>query len=187
MMGLLSKVLGKLCPWMYAEIGVGSKVGGRIERRHPKAAIRIGADCLIAGTLVAEDEGSRLSIGSNVFVGGGTLIDCLAEVTIEDDVLISYQVVIMDSDNHSIRASERVEDLRRWRKGAYDWSKVRRSPVTIRSRAWIGARAIITKGVEIGEGAIVASGAVVTADVPPYTIVAGNPARIVRELNEDER
>jgi galactoside O-acetyltransferase len=186
-MSLLNKILGKCCPWLYAEIGSGSKVAGRIERRHPQARIRIGAGTLVAGTLVAEDEGSRLTVGNNVFVGGGSLIDCLAEVTIEDDVLISYQVLIMDSDNHSIRASERVEDLRRWRQGVYDWSKVRRAPVTIRSRAWIGARATITKGVEIGEGAIVASGAVVTKSVPPFSIVAGNPARIVRELGEDER
>ena len=186
-MSLLNKILGKCCPWLYAEIGSGSKVTGRIERRHPQARIRIGAHTLVAGTLVAEDEGSRLTVGNNVFVGGGSLIDCLAEVTIEDDVLISYQVLIMDSDNHSMRASERVEDLRRWRQGAYDWSKVRRAPVTIRSRAWIGARATITKGVEIGEGAIVASGAVVTKNVPPFSIVAGNPARIVRELGEDER
>jgi acetyltransferase-like isoleucine patch superfamily enzyme len=186
-MSLFNKIVGKCCPWLYAELGRGSKVAGRIERRHPGARIRIGEGTLIAGTLVVEDEGSRLNIGNNVFVGGGSLIDCLEQVSIEDDVLISYQVLIMDSDNHSLRASERVEDLRRWRSGAYDWSRVRRSPVMIRSRAWIGARAIITKGVEIGEGAIVASGAVVTKNVPPYSIVAGNPARIVRELGEDER
>jgi len=186
-MNIVKKVLGKFFPAMYASIGHGSKVSGRIERRHAAAKICIGNGSLIAGTLVAETEGSRLTIGNNVFIGGGTLVDCLADITIEDDVLISYQVLIMDSDNHSIRASERVEDLRRWRNGIYDWSRVKRAPVRISSKAWIGARAIITKGVHVGEGAIVASGAVVTKDVPPYSIAAGNPAKIIRELREDER
>jgi acetyltransferase-like isoleucine patch superfamily enzyme len=52
---------------------------------------------------------------------------------------------------------------------------------------WIGANVIILKGVTIGEGAIVGAGSVVTKDVPPYTIVAGNPARIIREIPENER
>jgi acetyltransferase-like isoleucine patch superfamily enzyme len=186
-MTIVNKILGKFFPAMYASIGQGSKVSGRIERRHAAAKICIGNDSLIAGTLVAETEGSCLTIGNNVFIGGGSLIDCFADITIEDDVLISYQVLIMDSDNHSIRASERMEDLRRWRNGFYDWSRVKRAPVRISSKAWIGARAIITKGVHIGEGAIIASGAVVTKDVPPYSIAAGNPARIIRELSENER
>lgn len=186
-MSLFNKVLGKLLPGLHAELGSGSKVSGRIERRHPDARIRIGRESLIAGILVAEDANSRLTIGNNVFVGGSSLIDCLEQVTIEDDVLVSYQVLIMDSDNHSLRASERIDDLRRWRKGGYVWTNVKRAPVIIRSKAWIGARTTITKGVEIGEGAIVATGAVVTKSVPPYTIVAGNPARVVRELTDDER
>ncbi|WP_409574838.1 acyltransferase [Thiobacillus sp.] len=93
----------------------------------------------------------------------------------------------MDSDNHSLRASERIGDLKRWRSQEYDWSHVNSAPVVICSRSWIGARVIITKGVVIGEGGIVAAGSVVTKDVPPYTIVAGNPARVIRELTPDER
>lgn len=186
-MNLLQKILGKLWPGLYATIGPGSSVSGRVERRHPQGRVVVGENCLVAGTLVVEIAESRLTIGNNVFVGGNTLIDCVNEVTIEDDVLISYQVLVMDSDNHSIRASERVEDLKRWKQGRYDWSRARNAPVRIRRKAWIGARVIITKGVEIGEGAIVATGSVVTKDVAPYTIVAGNPACVVRELSEDER
>jgi acetyltransferase-like isoleucine patch superfamily enzyme len=149
--------------------------------------VRIGQQSVIAGILVTERENSRLSIGDNVFIGARTLIACADEITIGSDVLISYQVIIMDSDNHSLRASERIEDLRNWRQGHYDWSHVAIKPVRIRERAWIGARAIIAKGVEIGEGGVVAAGAVVTRNVDPYTIVAGNPARVVRELDGDER
>jgi len=100
---------------------------------------------------------------------------------------LHFEFELADSDNHSLRASERIGDLQRWRKQKYDWSRVSRAPIQIHDKAWIGARAIITKGVTIGEGAVVATGAVVTKDVPPYTIVAGNPARVIRELAPDER
>lgn len=57
-----------------------------------------------------------------------------------------------------------------------DWSTVKSAPIKICDKAWIGFNAIILKGVTIGEGAVVGAGAVVTHDVPPWTIVAGNPA-----------
>jgi acetyltransferase-like isoleucine patch superfamily enzyme len=186
-MRTLTQLIGKFIPRLIAEVGQNTRIPGRIERRHSSAKVSIGNDSLIAGTLVVETDQSFIKIGDNAFIGGGTIIDCVDNITIENDVLISYQVIIMDSDNHSLRASERVEDLRRWRNQEYDWSNVNRAGITIRSRAWIGASAIITKGVEIGEGAIVASGAVVTKNVPPYSIVAGNPAKIIRELAEEER
>lgn len=185
-MRLLTQLIGQFAPRLLAKVGNKSRISGRIERRHPAAHVQVGSDCLIAGTLIVETEKSLINIGDNVFIGGGTIIDCVDRVSIENDVLISYQVLIMDSDNHSIRASERIEDLKRWRAEEYDWSNVNRASITIRSKAWIGARAIITKGVEIGEGAIVASGAVLTKDVPPYSIAAGNPAKIIRVLNDDE-
>jgi acetyltransferase-like isoleucine patch superfamily enzyme len=186
-MTLVNKLVGMFMPRLVARIGRGTKIKGRIERRHCLASVDIGQDSLVAGMLVVECENSKLTIGNRVFIGGNSLIDCLSQITIEDDVLISYQVLIMDSDNHSLRASERVGDLQRWRRREYDWSHVKSGPVVIHSKAWIGARAIITKGVVIGEGGIVASGSVVTKDVPPYTIVAGNPARVIRELDPDER
>ena len=186
-MTLINKFVGKFMPRLVAEIGLDTKINGRIERRHALATVKIGRDSLVAGVLVVENQNSRLIIGNRVFIGGNSLIDCLHQITIEDDVLISYQVLIMDSDNHSLRASERIGDLKRWRNQEYDWSRVNSAPVVIHCKAWIGARAIITKGVVIHEGGIVAAGSVVTKDVPPYTIVAGNPARVIRELGPDER
>ena len=53
--------------------------------------------------------------------------------------------------------------------------------------AWLGARVIVTKGVTIGEGAVCGMGSVVTKDIAPYTVVAGNPARPIKELGVDER
>jgi acetyltransferase-like isoleucine patch superfamily enzyme len=55
-------------------------------------------------------------------------------------------------------------------------------PVRIGDKSWIGLNVIILKGVEIGEGAVVAAGSVVTKNIPPWTIAAGNPARVIREI-----
>ena len=62
------------------------------------------------------------------------------------------------------------------------WSEINTKEIIIKNNAWIGMRSIILKGVTIGEGAIVAAGSVVTKDVPPYTLVAGNPAVIKKKL-----
>lgn len=167
--------------------GPNVELHGAVAKRHPHARIEVGADSLIEGHLVAETATSALLIGSNVFVGGETLIAAARRIVIEDDVLISYHCVITDSDNHSLRYSLRKDDLRRWRTGQHDWSRSPIAPVQICKGAWLGARVIVTKGVTIGEGAVCGAGAVVTKDVAPYTVVAGNPARVVKELGPDER
>jgi acetyltransferase-like isoleucine patch superfamily enzyme len=60
-------------------------------------------------------------------------------------------------------------------------------PIRIGRGAWLGARVIILKGVTVGEGAVVGAGSVVTRDVAPYTLVAGNPARFIREIPLNDR
>ncbi len=61
------------------------------------------------------------------------------------------------------------------------------SPVHVGDKSWIGFNSIVLKGVTIGEGAVVGAGSVVTKDVSAWTVVAGNPARVIREIPEDER
>ena len=184
-MSLFGKVIGAALPHWIAEVGRNSTNKGRVKRRHLRASITDAEDSMVAGILVVEAEYSRMRIGERVFVGGGTFFDCLAEIAVENDVLIPYQVTTMDPENHSLNMSERLGDRKRWRAGSYDWAHVKQAPVLIRRGAWIGTRAIITKGVTVGEGGIVASGAVVTKDVPPFTIVAGDLERVVRELDPD--
>ncbi len=167
--------------------GANTRFHGIADKRGADSRIEIGDDSLVEGHLVTEAPNSVVRIGSNTFVGGQTLIAAVKSITVEDDVLISYHCVITDSDNHSVRYSQRKRDLHDWLAGRHDWSKVQTEPVRICKGAWIGARVIITKGVTIGEGAVVGAGSVVTKDVAPYTIVAGNPARVVRELAPDER
>jgi acetyltransferase-like isoleucine patch superfamily enzyme len=122
-------------------------------------------------------------VADRVLLGGGSVIDCALSVTVERDVLISYGCVIADSDNHSLFPELRINDLATWMDGRrHDWSHSEMAPIRICEGAWIGARSIILKGVTIGAGAVVGMGSIVTKDVPPRTVVAGNPARVIREI-----
>jgi len=169
-------------------LGQDSILNGRIDKRAPNSSIEIGSDCLISGSLVTETNSSKIKIGNNVFLGGGSTIDCAISITIEDDVLISYGCILSDSDNHSVRYSIRKKDLADWKDGGnHDWSTTISKPLLISKGVWIGTGAIILKGVTIGEGAVIGAGSVVTKDVPPYTIAAGNPARVIKEIPLDER
>lgn len=164
-------------------LGEGSRLSGLIDRRAVGARIAIGRNCLIQGQLVVERDESRLEIADDVLVGGSTVIDCALSITIERKVLISYSCVIADSDNHSIYPELRTDDLANWmRNGRHDWTHSAMAPVRICEGAWIGARSIIVKGVTVGPGAVVGMGSVVTKDVPARTMVAGNPARVIREV-----
>lgn len=168
--------------------GKNSSIKGVIDKRHKDSKITVGENCLIEGVLVTETKESSISIGNNVYIGGETTLDCVNNIVIEDDVLISYQCILTDSDNHSLKYSIRKSDLADWKnERKHDWSTTKSCPIKICRGVWIGVRSIILKGVIIGEGAIVGAGSVVTKDVPPYTIVAGNPAKIIRELTLNER
>lgn len=98
--------------------------------------------------------------------------------------------VIFDHDSHSIDYNIRrqdiddeLADIANERKiPSKDWKPVKTKPVKICDDAWIGMNVIILKGVTIGEGAIVGAGSVVTRDVPSWTIVAGNPAQVVKQI-----
>jgi len=116
----------------------------------------------------------RLVIGSRVTLGHQLNISCNQEVIIEDDVLIATSVTISDNDGHPVDAQQRAQGM------AAPVEATR--PVRLGKMTWIGHGAVILKGVTTGEGAIVGAGSVVTADVPPYTVVAGNPAKIVKTL-----
>lgn len=111
--------------------------------------------------------GGHLEIGNNVFVNYGSSLVASKHVKIGNDCLIGTHVMVMDCDFH------RVED-KRWDTVGY--------PVILEDRVWLGNRSIVLKGVTVGHDAVVAAGSVVTRDVPPRTVVAGVPARVVREF-----
>ena len=147
--------------------------------------LSIDEDSTVSARVCFDREGAKVKIGKNTFIGKSTIV-CASKITIGDGVLISWGVTIVDHDSHSINSFERDADLTNWKKGEKRWESVAIDEVTIHDKAWIGFNAIVLKGVSIGESAIVGAGSVVTRDVPSFTIVAGNPARVIRELVADE-
>jgi acetyltransferase-like isoleucine patch superfamily enzyme len=147
--------------------------------------VHVDEQTQIAGTLIFDKDNAFISIGKRGFMNG-TII-AAHSIEIGDDVLISWGTTIVDHNSHSISFSNRSSDAINWITGKKDWSHVKIAPIKICDKVWIGFNAIILKGVTIGEGAVVGAGSVVTKDVPPWTIVAGNPARVIREIPEDER
>jgi len=147
--------------------------------------IILGNNTHIRGTLLIFNYGGKITIGNNCYVGDGSKIWSGDEVIIGNDVLISHMVNIVDTQTHEINAIERSERyLELITKGP--WSNkgsIQTKPVIIKDKVWISFNVAILKGVTIGEGAIVAAGSVVTKNVDPYTMVAGNPAVLVKKLN----
>lgn len=118
--------------------------------------------------------GARIVIGDDCGLSG-TSICAAIEVRIGARCLFGADAMIFDTDFHN-----HAPEGRRYAKP--DWPRISK-PTIVGDDVFIGARAIVTKGVTIGDGAIVAAGAVVSRDVPPRTVVAGNPAQVVKRLD----
>ncbi len=148
--------------------------------------LTIDAGSTVRAHIIYERPTAVCSVGKRTFIGDGT-ISIAERVDIGDDVLVSWGVSITDHNSHSIRFSLRANDVLQWRMKKKNWDNVEVKPIRIGDKAWIGFNAIILKGVSIGEGAVVGAGSVVTKDIEPWTIVAGSPARFVREIPPNER
>jgi acetyltransferase-like isoleucine patch superfamily enzyme len=143
------------------------------------------------GTMFDVGVRGRVTLGRYALVHGARII-CDDRVEIGDYALISWNVVIMDTyrlptDPHLRR--QHLEQVPRSAHRAIDRAAsgaggVAARPVNIRCNVWIGFDACILPGVTIGEGSIVGAKSVVVADVEPYTVVGGNPARIIRQLQK---
>jgi acetyltransferase-like isoleucine patch superfamily enzyme len=140
------------------------------------------------GTMFDVGPRGRVTLGEYALVHGARII-CDAEVAIGDYALISWNVVLMDTYRVPVDAAQRRRELERvpHREPRLACAEVPARPVRIKPNVWIGFEACVLPGVTIGEGSIVGARSVVTADVPPGTIVAGNPARVVRELTAEEQ
>ena len=144
--------------------------------------IQVGDHCRIYGALHSQDEGT-ITIGDHTCIYERSIIGSVCSVQIGSCVMISNHVHIFDNNNHPVSPAKRHEmcvggfEGEPWR-----WHHSAAAPVVIEDDVWIGEYAAVMKGVTIGKGAVVAAHAVVTKDVPPCTIVAGNPARVVKEI-----
>jgi len=140
---------------------------------------RIGqyAFWVLCTTHNGRDYAPRLSIGNNVQIGNDLFIGCIKNISIADNVLISSRVFIADT-THDYKDVTRPVIKQRLTEGL---------TVTIEENAFIGANACILPGIRIGKNAVVGAGAVVTRDVQPYTVVAGNPAVPVKQYAFGEK
>lgn len=153
--------------------------------------VKIGCDSMVGANFIFESDTGFIEIGMRSYIGGGTNLISKSHIAIGNDVTVAWGCYIYDHDSHSLDWHDRVEDIRRQNEDFHagrsfiaskDWSRVNTAPITICDKVWIGMNAIVLKGVTIGEGAVVGAGAVVTHDVPAWTVVAGNPAREVKKL-----
>ena len=145
--------------------------------------IRAGRHCRIEGELFLFGHGGEIQIGDWCFIGQGTRIWSARRIDIGDRVLISHNCNVMDSLTHPIEAGKRHEQFKQIVKSGHPATiDLDERPVTIEDDAWIGAGATVLRGVRIGRGSVIGAASVVTQDVPPFSVVVGNPARVVRQL-----
>lgn len=120
------------------------------------------------------DYGKHIFVGKETFINYNLTVLDVCHVTIGDRTLIGPNVSIYAA-GHPIAPEDRATQ---WEYGA---------PVHIGNDVWIGGSCVILAGVNIGEGSVVGAGSVVTRDVPPNTVVVGNPARVLREITPQDR
>ena len=144
-------------------------------------SIVIGSNARIAGELLVFAHGGRIQVGDDCFIGEGTRIWSANSAKIGHRVLISHAVNIHDTNSHSTSAASRHAHMSAIRSTGHPahLPDVTDSPVVVEDDVWIGFNAVVLKGVRIGRGAVVGAGSVVTRNVAPFTVVAGNPARQV--------
>lgn len=130
----------------------------------------IGKDCIIENTkIILDNENGEITIGKNTSVGKLLLVSLESyKITIGENCMISYDTEIRNTDSHMIYSLETKKRI--------NYGK----EVKIGNNVWIGARAMVLKGVEIGNNSIIAAGSIVNKSVNPNTIVAGIPAKEVK-------
>jgi len=149
-------------------------VKGRL-KINAKGSIIIGDYCRIwsniGTTQLSAGPRALIDIGENTFINSGAIITSRRHIRIGKNCHIANQVIMMDDDFHAVYARG---------------SRSGKEAIIVGDNVWIATRAMILKGVTIGEGAVVAAGAVVTKDVPAYTLVAGVPAKVIKYLDDPD-
>lgn len=157
-------ILVSRCLTIGAKENKKSKQETRI-KIHKNGKLKIDDNFSIgSGSDIRIFENAKLSMESGYF-NGSVQVVCGQEINIGKGVAIARDVIIRDTDAHNIITEE------------YQKTK----PVNIGNHVWIGQRAMILKGVSIGNGSIIAAGAIVTKDVPENSLIAGIPAKVIKE------
>lgn len=140
---------------------------------------KIGRHAVLTAWYKSESFHPCITIGSSCNIGEYCHITCVNKIVIGDGVLTGRWITITDNSH----GRTTFEDLQ---KPPLKRSIISKGPVVIEKNVWIGDKATILPNVTIGEGSIVAANTVVTKDVPPYSVVAGNPGRIIKTIIDNE-
>ncbi len=139
-----------------------------------KMFAKIGENCYLETPFYANWGGKNIHMGDNVYTNFGVTFVDDTDIFIGNNVMIAPNV-ILSTGTHPV-------DIELRRKVAQF-----NLPITIKDNVWIGASAIIMPGVTIGENSIIGAGSIVTKDIPKNVIAVGNPCKVMREINENDR
>lgn len=170
-----------------AKSKVFMNLGAGILGNSTPGQIILGKGVRLSGWLTVLGKG-KITIGDYTLIGARSVIQAWKDVTIGSYVMISPDVWIQDNNSHSVFAQDRLVDIlgsRDFNSIGIDITNAVAKPITIGDHVWIGRRTMILKGVTIGDRAVVAAGSVVSQDVPADTVVAGNPAKIVKKIENN--
>ncbi len=158
------------------QLGGMAFLGRRVELTAPRGRGRlmVGPWCWIGDDVALRSHSGRVTIGAKVIVGGGTTINSTLDVSIGDGTLIADDVHITDFDHRTDRIDVPIKD-----------QGLVAAPVTIGPDVWLGRGVTVLRGVSIGRGSVIGAHAVVTRDVPAYSVAVGAPARVVRSRTGD--
>ena len=169
------------------EVRGGVEIYGHseVQRWTSKGRIIIEDGCVLVNTplinlagvlhecrFVLQSDESIIHIGRGCGLSGVTIM-CAMKVILGKNVALGANVTIYDNDMHAINPYLRKFDNN---------NNVEAKEVVIEDNVWVGAHSIILKGVHIGRGAVIGAGSIVTKDVPPLTIYAGNPAKFIKDV-----
>lgn len=119
-----------------------------------------------SGCSILLGENGKISIGENSYIAANSIIGAGERVEIGNNCMISWEVTIIDDDGHTFKTHSQIE------------------PIKIGDNVWIGTRAVILKGVVLGNGCVVGAGSVVTKSFPKNSIIGGVPARLIKTKQE---
>lgn len=167
--GIIRSVNAKIYLRSFAKVGRLVSVNEKpkiINKGHVELGDEVRIWSNINRAKIFVDKGAKLLVGNNSRINGAHL-SVSTQMIIGNNVRIAPYSIIIDNDYHD------VNDVSR---------EGKKSPITIGDNVWIAMSSIVLRGVTIGEGSVVATGSVVTKDVPPYSIVAGVPAKVIKTL-----
>lgn len=163
-------VLNRAWPGRFRAVGRGVKFNGWVRFEKPNKDVRIGAGSMVGvGCYFCADQGGKIIIGRNVGINDHCYLTSVHSITIEDDVRIAEFVSIRDYDHEFERTDVPIHK-----------QGLRGAPIVIGAGSWIGRGVMITSGVTIGKGCVVGANAVVTKDLPDWSVAVGVPAKAIR-------